>query len=233
MGHAQRSPNPLSRFARLCAPAGALVALLLVSGCSSVGGSAIRTGAVRMPAYSGDVAIYSAQPAPGGAVDLGIVEVHAAQNEATVGLLLPEFVRKVAQIGGNVAVIEGVRARFDLVARNQVETFYYTCGLSYTCAGTRVYTVQDEIMVVSMFGRAMTTRAGAAVPQGPLLPPEALVPEGQSSSSLLPPAAPAAPPPQPPQTPRPAERSEGPLLPPSSAPAPAPVPAPAPGERQL
>ena len=115
------------------------------------------------------MAIYSTGQAPPGAVDLGVVEVHAAQQEATVDTLIPQFVQKVAQIGGNVAVVDGVRARFELVARAHVETFYYTCTMGATCAGTRVYAANDEVMVVSVFGRAFSTQV---VPPGeqPLIP---------------------------------------------------------------
>jgi len=109
--------------------------------------------------------------APPGAVDLGVVEVHAAQQEGTVETLLPQFIRKVAQIGGNVALIEGTRARFELAGRSHVETFYYTCGMGMTCAGTRVYSTNDEIMVLSMFGRAMTTNLPGGTQGGPLIPP--------------------------------------------------------------
>ena len=146
-----------------------LFASLGGAGCSSVGGSAIRTGAVQLPAYSGPVAIYALGQPPPGAIDLGVVEVHAAQQEATVETLLPQFVRKVAQIGGNVAVIEGIRARFDIAGRTHVETFYYTCGMGATCAGTRVYNVNDELMRVSVFGRAFSTQ-GDATRAAPLLP---------------------------------------------------------------
>ena len=161
-----------------------LFASLGGAGCSSVGGSAIRTGAVQLPAYSGPVAIYALGQPPPGAIDLGVVEVHAAQQEATVETLLPQFVRKVAQIGGNVAVIEGIRARFDIAGRTHVETFYYTCGAGATCAGTRVYSTNDEIMVLSMFGRAMSTQV-TKPDDAPLLPA---------------PEAPPAPPPSPPPT---------------------------------
>jgi hypothetical protein len=142
---------------------------LAATGCSSVGGSAIRTGPVQLPSYSGPVSIYSTGQAPPGAVDLGVVEVHATQQEGTVDTLLPQFVRRVAQIGGNVAVIDGIHARFELVGRTHVETYYYTCGLGSTCAGTRVYSANDELMVVSMYGRAFSTRV---VPPGeePLIP---------------------------------------------------------------
>lgn len=168
----------------------ALSAIALLGGCSSVGGSAIRTGPVQLPSYSGPVAIYSTGQAPPGAVDLGVVEVHASQQEGTVDTLLPQFVRRVAQIGGNVAVIDGIRARFELVGRTHVETYYYTCGLGSTCAGTRVYSANDELMVVSMYGRAFSTRV---VPPGeqPLIPPGAT------------PAPPGSPPPVAPSTPAP------------------------------
>jgi hypothetical protein len=133
------------------------------------------------------VAIYSTGQPPIGAVDLGVVEVHAAQQEATIDVLLPQFVRKVAQIGGNVAVVDGVRARFELVGRSHVETFYYTCGLGATCAGTRVYAANDEVMIVSMFGRAFST---SAVPTGE----QPLIPREQPSLGT-PPAPDPAPPP--------------------------------------
>ena len=166
------------------------LALALVgTGCSSIGGSAIRTGPVQLPEYTGAVAIYSTGQAPPGAVDLGVVEVHASQQEATIDTLLPQFVRKVAQIGGNVAVVDGVRARFELVGRSHVETFYYTCNMGATCAGTRVYAVNDELMIVSVFGRAFSTQV---VPPGeqPLIPQTPT----PSEPSPQPPAQPAVPP---------------------------------------
>jgi hypothetical protein len=190
-----------SRVARFTI--GAIAALGIASGgCSSIGGSAIRTGPVQLPAYTGPVSIYSTGQAPPGAVDLGVVEVHASQQEGTVDTLMPQFVRKVAQIGGNVAVVDGIRARFELVGRTHIETFYYTCGLGATCAGTRVYAANDELMVVSVYGRAFSTQ---------VLPPgeQPLIPQTEPPpATLLDPAVPA---------PAPA---------PSSAPAPAPAPAP-------
>jgi hypothetical protein len=170
-----------------------VLACLAVVGCSSVGGSAIRTGPIHLPAYAGPVAIYAMGQPPPGAVDLGVVEVHAAQQEATVETLLPQFVQKVAQIGGNVAVIEGIRARFDLAGRAHVETFYYTCGMGATCAGTRVYSTNDETMVVSMFGRAMTTQLSSSsepplIPPGP--PPPLPPPEPEKKAAPAPESAP-------------------------------------------
>jgi hypothetical protein len=157
-----------------------VVMLATVAGCgSSVGGSAIRTGPVQLPAYEGPVAIYPSGQPPSGAVDLGVVEVHAYQQEATVDVLLPQFVRKVAQIGGNVAVIDAVRARFEVYTRPHIETFYYTCGFGMTCAGTRMYSANEEIMLVSMTGRAFSTRAAdsGSVPLIPAAPPPVEAPK--------------------------------------------------------
>jgi hypothetical protein len=175
-----------------------LMGAMALAGCSSVGGSAIRTGPVQLASYSGPVAIYAMGQPPPGAVDLGVVEVHAAQQEATVDTLLPQFVQKVAQIGGNVAVIEGTRARFDLAGRTHVETFYYSCGMGSTCAGTRVYSTNDEIMVLSMFGRAMTTQLPGSsgpplIPPGPPPPPESAPPPTSPAPAPAPPETEGAP----------------------------------------
>ena len=179
-------------LSRVAATLALALAGLAGSGCSSIGGSAIRTGPVQLAEYTGPVAIYSTGQAPPGAVDLGVVEVHASQQEATVDTLMPQFVHKVAQIGGNVAVIDGVRARFELVGRSQVETFYYTCAMGATCAGTRVYAANDEVMVVSVFGRAFSTQV---VPPGeqPLIPQ---TPAPSEPSAPPPGAAPPATPPE-------------------------------------
>jgi hypothetical protein len=170
---------------------GLLGCVVAALGCSTVSGSAIRTGPVQLGAYSGPVAIYAAAQPPPGAVDLGVVEVHAFQQEGTVDTLLPQFVSRVAQIGGNVAVIEGVRARFEIAGRTQVETFYYACGIGATCGGTRVYSTNDELMIVSMFGRAMTTQLPGGV--APLIPP--------TPPPEPPPPAPTPTPPPPPPLP--------------------------------
>ena len=126
----------------------------LAVACSSIGGSAIRTGPLSLPAHVGAVALYSAgEPVEG--TDVGVVEVHAAQGEATIDALVPLFVQKVAQIGGNTAVIDTVTAHFQIATVPRVETYTYACGRSAVCSGTRMYPVNEEIIVVSLQGRAM------------------------------------------------------------------------------
>lgn len=192
--------RPASKTAP-CLRALALVAALAGVGCSSVGGSAVRTGPYQLAPYSGPVAIYPTGQPPQGAIDLGVIEVHAAQTEATVDNLLPQFVQKAAQIGGNVAVIDGVRARFEMIGRSHVETFYYTCGSGATCAGTRVYSANDELMVVSMFGRAFSTR--------PLAPAHAPAPAAAPPPPPVAPQPVPPPPVPPPAEPPPPEGDEG------------------------
>jgi hypothetical protein len=99
------------------------------------------------------VAIYAASE-PAGAAVVGVVEVHAAQNEANVETLLPLFVEKVASVGGDAAVVDDVQARFDLVTRMQVETYTYPCG-NTVCTGTRSYPVTYEVLTLFMKGRAV------------------------------------------------------------------------------
>ena len=138
-------------------PAALLLLLFgLLAGCSSVRASAVRTGPLQLPPHVGAVAIYSAGEAVNGA-DLGVVEVHAAQSEATIDTLVPLFVQKAAQIGGNAAVIESVHAQFEIVTHPQIETYTYACGYNATCIGTRTYAVNDEVMVVTVRGHAVRT----------------------------------------------------------------------------
>lgn len=139
-------------------------ALLLVLaatsfGCSSVRGSAIATGPLRLPAHVGAVSIYMVNR-PASSTDLGVVEVHAFQTEATVETLLPLFVKKVASLGGNAAVIDNVGANFQMVERLDAESYSYPCGL-YTCVGTRLYPVRYEVMVLSLHGHAALERSAA------------------------------------------------------------------------
>ncbi len=139
----------------------AIVTLLSAStGCTSVRANAIPTGPIRMPPRTGPVAVYAAGY-PVGGVDLGFVEAHATQSEANVETLLPVFVRKVAQLGGNAAVIERVEARFDVSTHLHVESYTYPCGF-YTCTGTRTYPVSGEVVTVVMKGRAVNVSADHA-----------------------------------------------------------------------
>ena len=92
-------------------------------------------------------------------------------------------------------MVDGIRARFELIGRTHVETFYYTCGLGATCAGTRVYAANDELMVVSVFGRAFSTQVlqpgeQPLIPQTETPPPE--LARALTRARLPPPPAPSS-----------------------------------------
>lgn len=147
------------------------IALLVVAlgaagsfGCSSVRSSAIRTGPLHLPSRSGAVGIYTTAPPPQ-ARDLGFVEVHAyGPEDGAIENLLPVFARRVAELGGNAAFIQDVRARFQIVNYMRPESYTYGCWPARWCVGTRMYPTASEVMVVSMTGRAMTASGQVGVP---------------------------------------------------------------------
>ena len=123
-------------------------------GCGPrAGGSAIPTGELHLPPSVGPVALY-ATTMPAGAREIGVVEAHAYGEDGTVEVLAPVLAQKTAQLGGNAVIIDSVRAEFTIVDQPQVETFAYPCGWR-TCVSTRVYPALEEIMIVTMRGRAL------------------------------------------------------------------------------
>jgi hypothetical protein len=98
----------------------------------------------------------------GGPREVGIVEVRAYGDEGNVEILLPAFLDKVAGLGGNVAFVESVRARFEVVRSPRMESYVYPCGFSY-CTGTRAWSTLDEVTSVVMSGRAYFNDAAASV----------------------------------------------------------------------
>jgi hypothetical protein len=134
--------------------------LLACVGCTSVGGSAVRTGPLRLPPHVGAVALFAANR-PAAATEVGVVEVHAEQSEATIETLLPLFVQKVAALGGDGAVVDAVETTFRLGTYWHTETYTYQCAWRATCVGTRTYPVTEEIMHLSMRGRAVKLGKGA------------------------------------------------------------------------
>jgi len=129
-------------------------ACLVLGGCESASGSAIRTGPLHLPPNLGPISLYATE-IPVGARELGIVEAHAYGEEGVVENLLPIVAQKTAQLGGNAVVIDSVRADFRIVDRPVVETYTYPCGWR-TCVGTRMYAASEEIMIVTMQGRALS-----------------------------------------------------------------------------
>ncbi|HEX7601211.1 MAG TPA: hypothetical protein VF316_06380 [Polyangiaceae bacterium] len=135
----------------------ALLVLALLLGCNSVRATAVPTGALRAPPRSGPVAVYAAN-LPDSAIELGRVEVRAEGVDANIELLLPEFLDKVASLGGDAAVIDTVDARFDMVQSATTDSYLSPCAFR-SCVGTAMVPATTEILVLVMRGRAM--RRGA------------------------------------------------------------------------
>ncbi len=131
----------------------ALSALLLVgAGCSAVQGSAMPVGPVRYARHAGPVRL-STLGAPSGAALVGTVE---AQGMGTVQELVPEFVSRVQEVGGDHGVIDRWEVRFVWQQRPHTQT--YNCGggrAPIMC--TRTYYIQEEVAVLHLEGRAFRT----------------------------------------------------------------------------
>jgi hypothetical protein len=128
--------------------------VLLGTGCSSVGSMAVRTGAVREAPYTGPVAVFAGGLQPVGQ-DLGVVEVHGSNQEGDIEGLVPLFLQRVGQLGGDAAVLDDVHAEFHIVTTTMVETYTYPCGYHSVCTGTRYFPVSAEVMRVVARGRAV------------------------------------------------------------------------------
>lgn len=141
---------------------------LVLAGCGTVRGAAVRTGGHYIPPHNGPVAVYASGKTPAGALDLGVVEVHSVEGEGTLEELFPVFVRKVADIGGDAAVLDTIDTHFEVVMRPYRETFYYSCGRGASCVGSRMIPLNDEILYVSLRGRAYRVNAGERVAPAPV-----------------------------------------------------------------
>ncbi len=137
----------------------AIAATLASGGCSSVAGSAVHTGAVRPQPYAGVVALYASGVTPPGVEQVGVVEVHAAEGEATVEALLPVFVRKVTQLGGTIAVLDSTDTRFDIVPVPHTESYAVPCGYRGMCFASRTIITNAEVMTLTLRGRAFVPAA--------------------------------------------------------------------------
>jgi hypothetical protein len=129
-----------------------------VGGCSSVGASAVRTGPQHAAPYAGPVALHALGDAPSDADLLGTVEAYGSEHEGNIETLIPVFTQKVAQLGGNAAVIDGVRTEFSTYLVPYTESYSVPCGLGATCVRTRTYLTNQEVMRLTVYGRAFALR---------------------------------------------------------------------------
>lgn len=175
----------------------AALGLASATGCTSVSSSAVRTDGGYARKHLGPVRIYAVVP-PEGARVIGMIEVHAVNEEANVERLMPEFVRRVAELGGTGGVIDQVQTHYEMRTEYRTESYAVPCGRGSTCWSTRIVPYTYQIRVLSIQGRA-------------LLPADAPAPPGAAPyPSIPPPSVPGGPPPSPPApTPAPPSEDEG------------------------
>jgi hypothetical protein len=154
-----RFPSSL-RFLAL----GASLAVAPVTfGCSSVGSSAVRTDGMMPRANVGGVRVYGITQ-PANTRVIGVVEVHAVQDEANLETLMPVFIQRVAQLGGTGGVIDNVLTGYEWRTEMRMESYSYPCGFRHTCFSSRMMPYTYEVRFLTIQGRAI-------VPEGaPMLP---------------------------------------------------------------
>lgn len=157
------------------------LSMLAGTGCSSVGSSAVRTDGVMSGRHMGAVRIYAVMP-PNGVRVVGVVEVHAVNQEANIEQLMPVFMKRVADIGGTGGVVDQLVTSYELRTEYRTESYSYPCGYKQTCWGTRVVPYQYQVRILSIQGRALVPveTAAPAAPPPPTAPSSAPRPEGES-----------------------------------------------------
>lgn len=112
-------------------------ALALCAGCTVVSSSAYAPGPRAAPS-AGPVAVrFTADPP--GAVEIGVVEAHGRRPQATLEALVDELRKRVAEVGGDVARVDGFATRYE----NVTETYTYDCGETTTTTEPRTVTKTD------------------------------------------------------------------------------------------
>ena len=135
-----------------------LLALALAAAspaCATVRSHALPTTSLHLAPHRGRVAVSLTRDPPAG-VELGRVE---ATTYASVDDLVPEFVERVAGLGGDYARIDELSTRYEWQWRPVTST--YNCGsFRYPVTCTRSYMVHEEVATLRAAGRAFRT-AGA------------------------------------------------------------------------
>ncbi len=125
-----------------------IVAMTLI-GCGTVARSSlVRTGASHAAVATTSVRLCMLS-VPEGAEELGLVEAHSGP-ESTFESIAHEFKAQVAKAGGDVAKVDKIRTKFEMVSN----TYTYQCGKS-TCVGTNTI----EVPTTTWLGHAYRTRS--------------------------------------------------------------------------
>lgn len=125
------------------------MALAAALGCSTVRSYGIPTSDQRRAPHRGPVAVSATRDPPEGE-ELGAVE---ASGVTTIEEIVPEFMARVAQLGGNYARIDRIATRFEWVLRPVTRT--YQCGTyRFPSYCTSTYYQNEEVPTLRATGRA-------------------------------------------------------------------------------
>jgi hypothetical protein len=138
-------PVLLARLAR-AAIAAALVAPPL-AGCTTVHESPWLRVVPNLRLYSLEV--------PADARVVGEVKVEGVDEEANVDSLLPQFQRRVRELGGTGGIVDRIWTTYELRTVLRPESIPVACGYYATCFVTRVVPVTTEARVLRIQGRAL------------------------------------------------------------------------------
>jgi hypothetical protein len=139
---------------RFLVPALAAALLSGAVGCSSVGSSAVRTDGAYTQKHHGAVRVYAVVP-PAGVRVIGMIEVHALNQEANFETLMPVFMKRVADIGGTGGVVDHVNTHYEVRTEYRTESYAVPCGYRSTCYQTRIVPYQYQVRILSIQGRAL------------------------------------------------------------------------------
>ncbi len=124
-----------------------------VTGCRSVHGSATPLGSQRYAPHQGPVRLSALRPLPGAEL---VGEV-AAHGVGSVQEVVPEFVARVQELGGDHGVIERWAVRFVWQSRPYTQSF--NCGSPrFPTMCSRTYFIQEEVGELHLEGRAYRSR---------------------------------------------------------------------------
>lgn len=138
-------------------PSRFLIAATLLAGalgCSSVGSSAVRTDGAYGRKHHGAVRVYAVVP-PEGVRVIGMIEVHALNQEANFETLMPVFMKRVADIGGTGGVVDHVNTHYEVRTEYRTESYAVPCGYRATCYQTRIVPYTYQVRILSIQGRAL------------------------------------------------------------------------------
>jgi hypothetical protein len=131
----------------------------LTFGCSTLHAYGIPTGPARYAPYDGPLSIFSTGGTIPHTIEIGRVEVRGENREGAIDVMFPLFLKKVASLGGDVAVIDDVSAGFYNVTTWRNDVSPQGCvtppGQFAMCTAQNAYPVTIEGMTIFMVGRAL------------------------------------------------------------------------------